>query len=509
MNTSACRPFGVLFGWPVPRATVRPLLAWGLLVLLGGGILRAPLGAAAVRPNVLFIAIDDLNDWAGCLGGHPQARTPNLDRLAASATLFTNTQCPAPWCNPSRTALLTGLSPATTGIYHHQQIPWRQAALLKGAVTLPQYFRQQGYAVTGAGKIFHHANEAQDPVSWDSYWPAQDRCMPRDRPPAGKKPFCGALIRDGEVDWAPLDRPKEEMADWQIAAHVSAQLKQKYDRPFFIACGFFRPHLPWFAPREYFDLFPVDQIVLPVVKVADLDDVSPAARAAVRAGGAFAEIQRAGLWRHAVQAYLACMTFADDCLGEVLRTLDESPYAKNTIVVLWSDHGWHLGEKEHWEKVSLWERATKCVLVVRAPGLPPGRAHAPVNLIDVYPTLLDLAGLPPKQGLEGDSLVPWIRDPNLGRARPALTTFGPRNHALRSERWHFIRYANGDEELYDHWADPHEWTNVATLPQFAAVKAAMSEWFPKVNAPPLLEPSAMKTGRDALIYLIGSGQPVK
>ncbi|MSU25163.1 MAG: iduronate-2-sulfatase [Opitutus sp.] len=481
------------------------LAAWIALLLLTVTAHAAP----AARPNVLFIAIDDLNDWTGCLGGHPQARTPNLDRLAASATLFTNTQCPAPWCNPSRTALLTGLRPSTTGIYHHQHIPWRKAELLKDAVTLPQYFRQHGYGVTGAGKVFHHANEAQDPASWDSYWPSQERCMPRDKPPAGKRPFCGAIIRDGEVDWAPLDRPKEEMADWQVAEHIAAQLKQPHDRPFFLACGFFRPHLPWFAPREYFDQFPLDQIVLPQVKLDDLDDVSPAARTAVRAGGAFAEVQKAGLWRNAVQAYLACTTFADDCLGHVLRTLDESPYAKNTIVVLWSDNGWHFGEKEHWEKVALWERATKCVLVVRAPGLAPGRAHAPVNLLDLYPTLLELAGLPAKPGLEGDSLVPWLREPSRVRARPSLSTFGPNNHALRSERWHFIRYANGDEELYDHWSDPNEWVNVAAQLQFAPVKAELAPWFPQTNAAPLYAASAMKTGRDSLIYLIGSPQQVK
>lgn len=485
----------------------KPVLFLCVGLLVTGLDLAA--AASPQKPNVLFIAIDDLNDWAGCLGGHPQARTPNLDRLAASGTIFSNAHCPAPWCNPSRTSMLTGLRPSTKGIYHHQQVPWRKAALLKDAVTLPQYFRQHGYGVTGAGKIFHHANEAQDPASWDSYWPAQNRCMTRDKPPAGQKPFCGAVIRDGEVDWAPLDRPKEEMADWQIAEHIAAEFKKPHDQPFFLACGFFRPHLPWFAPRAYFDQFPLDQVVLPLVKTDDLDDVSPAARIAVRAGGAFAEIQKAGLWRNAVQAYLACMTFSDDCLGHVLRALDESPFAKDTVVVLWSDHGWHFGEKEHWEKVALWERATKCVLVIRAPGMAPGRSHAPANLIDVYPTLLELCRLPAKPGLEGESLVPWMREPNRPRARPSLTTFGPNNHALRSERWHFIRYANGDEELYDHWEDPNEWRNVAALPQCAAVKAELSKWFPKTNAPPLLGASAMQTGRDALIYLIGSPQEVK
>ncbi len=481
------------------------LFGFGLLVLVASD----PAAGATRRPNVLFIAIDDLNDWASCLGGHPQARTPNLDRLAASGTLFTNAQCPAPWCNPSRTALLTGLRPSTTGVYHHQHLPWRDAPLLRNAITLPQYFRQNGYAVTGAGKIFHHANPAQDPISWDSYWPAQNRCMPRDVPPPGKRPFCGTVIRDGEIDWAPLDRPKEEMADWQVAQHIVGQLRQPHDKPFFLGCGFFKPHLPWFVPRAYFEKFPLAQIVLPLVKPDDLDDVSPAARIAIRKGGAFAEIQRAGLWPNAVQAYLACMAFADDCLGEVLRALDESSERDNTIVVVWSDHGWHLGEKEQWEKVTLWERATKCVLVIRAPGMAPGRAHAPANLIDLYPTLVELAGLPAKAGLEGESLAPWMRDPNRGRERPSITTFGPNNHSLRTDRWRFIRYANGDEELYDHWSDPNEWTNLAAQPQFAALKKELRALFPAVNAAPLLDVSAVKTGRDALTYLIGSAAETK
>jgi len=480
-------------------------LFFAALFLTGAGLQAAD----RAKPNILFIAVDDLNDWAGCLGGNPQARTPNLDRLAAAGTVFTNAQCPAPWCNPSRTALLTGLRPSTTGIYHHQHIPWRSAELLKDAITLPQYFRANGYAVTGAGKIFHHANPAQDPRSWDSYWPSQERCMPRDAPPAGTRPFCGAVIRDGEIDWAPLDRPKEQMADWQVATHVAAQLKQAGDKPFFLGCGFFRPHLPWFAPREYFEKFPLDQIELPRVRADDLDDVSPAARKAVRAGGAFAEIQKAGLWRNAVQAYLACMSFSDDCLGVVLRALDESPHRDNTIVVLWSDHGWHLGEKEHWEKVTLWERSAKSVFVLRAPGIAPGRSHAPVNLLDIYPTLLELAGFPAKTGLEGDSLVPWLREPNRSRERPSLTTHGRNNHSLRSGRWRFIRYANGDEELYDHWSDPNEWTNVAAQPQYAPVKKELAAWFPKVNAPPLMDEKAVKTGRDALVHLIGSPAEVK
>src|SRR5436190_1655003 len=509
--------FGMILPWRVGGSSHisndRPegltMIATLAAVLCFGALPTGTNAAQAARPNVLFIAIDDMNDWAGFLGGHPQAQTPHPDRHAKSTTVFANAHAAAPWCNPSRTALLTGLLPSSTGVYHHQHVPWRNAPRLKSATTLPQLFRINGYSVVGTGKIFHHDNRAQDPDSWDDYWPSRTRCMERDAPPSGTRPFCGATLRDGEIDWAPLDRPREQMADWKSVNWAIQQLEKPHDKPFFIACGIFRPHLPWFAPRAYFDRFPVADIQLPQVRQDDLDDVSPAAREAIRQGGAFREIQEAGLWKEGVRAYLACMAFADDCAGHLLQALDRSPLRDNTIVVIWSDHGWHLGEKEQWEKVTLWERATKCVLVVRAPGHAAGRVAAPASLVDVYPTLVELCGLKEVPQLDGESLVPWLKDAARPRARPSLSTHGFKNHAIQTERYRFISYANGDEELYDHERDPHEWTNLAGALEHAAIKAQLRRQLPENNAPPLIDVSGVKTGRDALMYLIGTPQEVK
>lgn len=484
----------------VPRSVWSALL---LLVVMTG---IARLGGAAERPNVLFIAIDDLRNWMGCMGD-TQAQTPNLDRLAARGTLFTHAYCAAPWCNPSRTALLTGVRPSTSGVYTHYNVPWRNAELLKNAITLPQYFQQQGYTSLGAGKIFHHPDEAQDPQSWDDYWPSKTKCMLNT--PLAKPPKNGLDLRSS-IDWGPIDTPREEMPDWKVADWVAGQLAAPHDKPLFLACGFFRPHVAWYVPREYFDRYPIEKIKLPEIREDDLADVSDFARRMALGEGipalndpndygscvnTFPILRDAGQWPAAVQAYLACVTFADECLGRVLDALDRSPYRDNTIVVLWSDHGWHHGEKLHWEKVGLWEEATHCVLMLSAPGSKPGqRCAAPVNLMDLYPTLVELCGLPPRTGLEGSSLVPLLHDPASGGERYSVTTHGKDNHTVRTSRWRYIRYATGDEELYDHDRDPHEWTNLASDPATADVRAKLRGLLPRINVEEM-PPTAVELSR--------------
>jgi arylsulfatase A-like enzyme len=461
----------------------------------------------AAQPNVLFIAIDDLRDWAGCYGVQPAALTPNIDALAKRGTLFTRAYCAAPWCNPSRTALLTGVQPSTSGVYTHYNVPWRDSPVLKHAVTLPRHFRDQGYWVAGAGKIFHHDRPSQDPDSWDDYWPSKTQCMlPM---PAARPPRNGMQLRDS-VDWGPANRTKEEMPDWQVAQWVARELARPHDKPFFLACGFFRPHLPWYVPQEYFSRFPPERIKLPPVKDDDLDDLSEFARRLALGEGlpnkddprdfgnikfpTFPALREAGRWREALAAYLACMSFTDECLGHVLAALEASPERANTIVVLWSDHGWHLGEKLHWEKTTLWEEAAKCVLLVADPktGAAGQRCAAPVNLIDVYPTLIELCGLPPRDNLQGSSLVPLLRDPDAAWTRPSLTTHGRGNHSLRTSRWRYIRYADGAEELYDHDADPNEWTNLAGQPEHDATRCELARRLPQTEALPINDFSHLK-----------------
>ncbi len=446
-----------------------------VLVLIGlVGLVGAPARAqqasasAEQRPNVLFFVLDDLNDWVGCLGGHPQARTPNIDRLAARGVLFTNAHAPAPACNPSRVAIFTGVAPHRSGLYD-QSPNFRD--LWPDRLTLPQRLRAVGYHPQGAGKVFH--KPYADPPSWDDFFPSLELQM---APDSVQRKLEGIV---GNHAAAVVDAPNSSLGDGKVADWIAAALRRPPEQPFFIACGIHRPHDPWIAPAEHYAKFPLDSIQLPPTRSDDLDDVPAAARQMGYTPRASPEAAQ-----RAVQAYLACVSFADEIVGQVLDALDASPHAANTIVVLWSDHGFHLGEKQNWSKLTLWEEATRVPLIVVAPGIAGGqRCARPVSLQDLHPTILELCGLPPVEGLDGQSLVPLLRDPSAPRDRPALTTWGFQNHALRSERWRYIRYADGSEELYDHETDPEEWTNLAGDERTTAVKAELARWLPQENAP--------------------------
>jgi arylsulfatase A-like enzyme len=443
------------------------------------GCVHSSAGAAAGARNVLFIAIDDLNDWVGCLGGHPDVQTPHLDRLASQGVLFTNAYCAAPACNPSRAALMTGILPSTSGVYHNSQ-PWRKSAVLASAVTLPQHFRAAGYRAMGSGKIYHGG--FPDPPSWDEYWPSQTQNKPPDPVPANR-PVNG-IPNTAHFDWGPLEAEAEQMGDWQVADWVTGKLREDQAQPFFLACGFFRPHLPWYVPRRFFELYPEDEIALPNVNDEDLSDVPEAGRRMARPDGDHRRVLAHGQWRKAVRGYLASISFVDECVGRVMAALDSGPHRDDTVVVLWSDHGWHLGEKLHWRKFALWEEATHNVLMFRVPGVTAagGRCDWPVGLIDIYPTLVEICGLAPRPELEGASLMPLLRNPRGAWERPALTTHGRNNHSVRSLHWRYIRYGDGAEELYDHRVDPLEWRNLAGAEAHAGVISDLRRWLPEVNA---------------------------
>ena len=429
----------------------------------------ASLAPAATSPNVLFIAIDDLNDWVGCLGGHPQARTPNLDRLAASGILFTNAHCPAPACNPSRTAIFTGISPHRSGLYENGQ---KMREVLPEAELLPKTFSTAGYWSGGSGKMLHYFIDAR---SWDEYFPAKDteNPFPHTLYPQ-KRPV--SLPRGGpwqyiETDWGALDATDEEYGgDYSVAQWVSGKLSRKQDKPFFLACGIYRPHEPWFVPKKYFDAFPLDKIQLPPgYRADDLDDLPPEGK---RRGPNryFSHIRAHKQWKQAIQGYLASIYFADTMLGRVLDALESGPHADNTIVALWSDHGWHLGEKEHWQKFTAWRACSRVPLILRVPkgvsGLPegtlPAKCSRPVSLLSLAPTLLQLCGLPPQSRHDGPSLVPLLADPGANWPHVALTHLGQAgSFGLSDNRWRYIRYAGGGEELYDVQSDPYEWHNLA------------------------------------------------
>ncbi len=436
--------------------------------------------AKQAKLNVLFIAIDDLNNWIGCLNGHPGTKTPNLDRLAGQGVLFKNAHCAAPVCNPSRAALLTGKRPSTSGVYENQQ-PMRRADATKDAVTLPQYFQRNGYRVVGGGKIFHGAYP--DPPSWQEYYPSQTQNKPPDPLPPNR-PLSG-IPKAGQFDWGVVNVPDKEMGDWKVVEWASGELRKKQSKPFFLACGIFKPHLPWYVPQKYFDLHPLDKIVLPEVKEDDLDDVPPIGKHLALRSGDHKKVIEHNQWKTAVRSYLAAISFADAQVGRILDTLEKSAYAKNTAVVLWSDHGWHLGQKLHWRKFALWEEATHNVFMIKAPGItkPGGICQRTVSLMDTYPTVVEICGLPKKEGLEGVSLMPLLKNPAAPWDRPAVTTYLRGNHSVRSERWRYIRYNDGTEELYDHTKDPLEWTNLAGKREFAAVKKEHAKWLPKTDAP--------------------------
>ena len=469
-------------------------LGWGAAALAATGCGRSGGGASDKvlheHPNVLFISVDDLNDWIEPLGGHPQARTPNLKRFAAEAVNFTRNYCASPACNPSRTALMTGQHCYTSGLYSNYQV-WRE--VLPEAVTLPKYFSLNGYWSGGAGKIFH--NNMPDPQSWDDYFPSKERHMPRyfypRRGETVNMPMFENMYTD--FDWAPLEIPDEETGDFKSVDWVIRQLQRPHERPFFLACGIYRPHVPWYVPQKYFDMFPLESVQLPKILEDDLNDVGERAREiAYRGGGYHKHVLAAGQWRPAVQGYLASIAYADALVGRLLDALAQSPSAHSTIVVLWSDHGWQLGEKEHWRKFGLWENVVRTVMMFRVPEGVKGLAEGSVlgapclrvtSLVDIFPTLVELCGLPGKPDLDGHSLVPLLRDPEASWDHPAITTYDFSEFSVRTEDWRYTRYIDDSEELYDHRSDPEEWTNLAGRPEYQEIKARMAAHIPSHPAP--------------------------
>jgi arylsulfatase A-like enzyme len=478
-------------------------------------VLTAVLGfassaAAAEKPNVLFIGIDDLNDWVGFLKGHPQVKTPNMDRLAARGTIFTNAHCQSPLCNPSRTSLLTGLRPSTTGVYALQ--PWfRTSDKLKDHETIFQYFHKHGYRTMTCGKVFHDAyppkiNRKDNGPEVD-VWGTHGSMQPRPKTKFVKFPDGHPLM-----DWGAFPAKDEECHDYDVGTWAVEQLKSAPKEPFFLAVGFRHPHVPCYAPQKWFDLYPDETLIMPPVKENDRDDLP---RFASYLHWRLPEprlkyLREMKEWRPLVRAYLASVSYVDSQVGRVLEALDAAELADNTIVVLWGDHGWHLGEKGISGKNTLWERSTRVPLAFAGPGIARGAScNRPAELLDLYPSLAEACGLPKKDGLEGLSLVPQLKDAKAPRERPAITTHNHDNHAVKTEKWRYIRYADGSEELYDIVADPNEWTNLASDSKLAGVKKDLAKWMPATSAPPLPGSAArLLTCDKATGIAIWEGKPI-
>ena len=439
------------------------------------------LPAPDIRPNVLFVTIDDLNDWIEPLGGHPQSLTPNLNRIAARGVLFTQAHSPAVLCNPARVALLTGRLPSNTGVYDNEP-NLRDSPALQDAVTIPENFKAAGYHISGGGKVFHRNPQIDQ---WDEYFPSKTKNRPGSPTPTNV-PLNGITNSHGRFDWGIVNANDTDMGDYKVASWVSNRLaRHKPGQPFFLACGIFRPHLPFYVPAEYFDPWRLADIRLPTLLTNDTDDLPPAAHERLNFYPDHQSVIDQKQWQRAIHAYLASIYFADQQLGSVLDALDSSPHLRNTIVVIMSDHGWQFGEKTAWRKNTLWDRATRVPLIVVAPGIttPGRRCDEVVSLIDIYPTLNELCSLPAVSPLDGQSLVPQLTEPDKPRSEPVITTQLYQNHSVRTKRWRYTRYYNGDEELYDHSDDSNEWHNLAERPDYEPVLIELRRHLPEVDHP--------------------------
>ena len=457
----------------------------------------------ADKPNVLWISVDDLNDWVGYLEGHPQVKTANIDRLVKRGIAFTNAHCTTPLCNPSRSAILSGLSENTTEMHYKKKFKYDPEKYN----SLPNYFADNGYMTYGTGKIHHRKinkdlfQEYFDPEQrWSPFDPDDLEWLPEEvktkgttdprhvikKGPGGKTYVLPMSRMPSErrlgntdadsFDWGGFDLPDEAFGDGKAANWVIEKIHQhKGDKPFVIGLGLYRPHIPLYAPQKYFDMHPLESIKLPDVPENDLDDLPASAMLRVdRATTADSHkfvMEHGGKqkWKEGVQAYLACVSFADAQIGKVLDCLEQSPYADNTIIVLLGDHGWHLGEKGCWGKLTTWVHATKVPFIICPAGSKKGAlCHEPVSLLDIYPTLVDMAGLPKKK-LDGISLVPLLKNPQLNTQRVVKTHVGEGTYALSGKTWRYIQYKEGGGELYNMVDDPREYQNLIKDSKYKSV----------------------------------------
>jgi len=505
-----------------------------------------PLGGKKKRPNFIFIVADDLNDSITGMGGHPQARTPNLERLMKMGVRFTRAYTNDPLCGPSRASFLTGLYPHTSGFYSNKN-NWhrmRRCPKLKNAVTFMEHFWANGYDVYGTGKIYHNMDHEDrvwktqkgkptfgEPMDWGP-WPWDGKHRPGFRGPVHPS-LPETMVVDnsfaslddvpvippdpergipGHKGWVLHGKPfryvneddRDLMPDEKNARYAVETIQARHENPYLLCVGFNRPHTPLVAPRKYFDMFPLDEIRLPAMKKDDLEDCArilvenPRIATGRHGFDNYRRVIEGGgkaLLKRWIQAYLACIAFVDDQVGKILDAWEKSPDKDRTYIVFTSDHGYHMGQKETLYKMTLWEEAGRIPFIFAGPGIARGKTcDRPVSLIDLYPTMVDLCGLPPRPNektnglpLDGHSLRPLLEDPERGvwEGPPAALTvvanddrhpgpgeIAPRFHhyAVRSRRYRYILCNDGEEELYDHDKDPHEWTNLAADPDYTAVK---------------------------------------
>jgi arylsulfatase A-like enzyme len=517
-----------------------------LIVLFTGWLLACSDLVAENQPNIIFVIADDLNDAIAGMGGHPQALTPNINRLMDKGVRFVNASCNVPVCGPSRASLWSGLSPITTGYYGYkqQQNHWNNNPVIKETVTLFEHFVANGYYNFATGKIHHNGHEKISifknldgslgfghegnfgPIPWDgSSEKAKDGVLGPWMPeyvkqkgswgdgfgPIGDLKKYGSeyewILFYNEQKWAYSDdQDRDLMPDELCAKDAVDFLKKKHEKPFLLTVGFTKPHSPWYAPKKYFDLFPLDNVMLAPMLKGDSEDCSKILTkdrdlSQPHGWGKYDKIIKSGgeqQLKKWTQAYLACVAFVDDQFGKILDALDGSPYADNTYVVLTSDHGYHMGEKEFLFKFTPWEESVRIPLVVSGPNVAVGEeCKTPVSLLDIYPTLVDIAGISNNPNhetngfpLDGNSIKPLLENPTNGTwsgydfsyaaiaskedvGMDSVASSKYQHFTIRTEQYRYIRCRNGEEELYDHYNDPHEWNNIASDPDLNDIMAAM------------------------------------
>lgn len=472
------------------------------------------------KPNVLFIAVDDLNTMLGVLDKFSNTKTPNLDRLAARGVMFSDAHCQAPLCGPSRASIMTGLRPSTTGIYgmiDDNKIRSENPAT-KEIIMLSEYFKNNGYHTMGIGKLFHnHAPNGvfeesagrvkgfgpypEERIVWDGFGTS-------DRTKYGRT----------STDWGAFPEADSLMPDHQSVNWAMERLDTEYNKPFFMGVGFLRVHVPLYVPQKWFDLHPLDSIKTLPYRADDLNDVPnialqindlpmmPTTDWAIESGE----------WPKILQAYLACISFVDYEIGRLIEALDKSEYADNTVIVLWSDHGYRLGEKGTFAKHALWNAATKTPLLFAGPNLPKGKIiNQPAELLSIYPTLLDLCRLPAYKRNEGKSLLTTMMEKQED-ASVAITTFGMNNHTVKSKDFRYIQYEDGTQEFYDHREDPNEFNNQAQNLAYQNEIEKLKKYLPKTNVkwdrnssytfqPYFIEQKARTSGSDGKpVHVIGA-----
>ncbi|MEY4485148.1 MAG: hypothetical protein RL693_2600 [Verrucomicrobiota bacterium] len=447
-------------------------LAWFLLCLQS-------LAADAQKLNVLFIAVDDLGNVLAP-EGHPLARTPNLDRLAANGVRFDRAYCQIPLCNPSRASVLTGMRPDATGVF---DLDRHFRSSVPEVVTLPELFLKKGWFTARVGKIYHYdvpkgigTDGLDDKASWQQVVNPKGRDVADEAlitNPTPGKPISAAM------SWLAADGEDTEQTDGMVASEAIKLLEAHRAEPFFLGVGFFRPHTPYVAPKKYFDLYPLETMQLPKAPTNDRDDIPLAAFAHNNATPNYGLDELT--CRQALQAYCATVSFVDAQIGRVLDALEKLGLAEKTVVVLWSDHGYHLGEHlGMWQKRCLFEESARAPLLIRAPGMKGNGQSCSrvVEFVDIYPTIAALCDIAPAQPLPGNSLIPLLHEPARVWDETAVTQIlRPGNNApfmgrsIRTERWRYTEWDEGKAgvELYDHRTDPSEFNNLARNTEFKEI----------------------------------------